>query len=365
MADDWTRDDGRFRVTVRPRSGDRWLVRAWFRGDTSPPSETHRHLEAAVVAAETIWRAYLSGQIERPEALPETLGELRVRVEARTDIRPATRRDYDQVLASLERAVGADRALAQLHARDLRLWLAALTCGDVTRQTYLRTIGVVCRWARKQGWTSHDPTDGVQVAAASPEMRPWLRPAEWPAFLAACPPALRIRAAFVLETGLRLGELVHARWTWVHSVVGTPAIRIPEDVAKAGRARAVPLSRVARDVLVEARGQWGGGDFIFGGHRLSATGNLARRVRDACAKAGVTLTDFHGLRRSAGAAWLEGGASIYEVSRLLGHRSVTTTERSYAGIADAHLAAVIARVDESRAAAAQVVPIRRGKRQRD
>jgi len=40
--------------------------------------------------------------------------------------------------------------------------------------------------------------------------------------------------------------------------------------------------------------------------------------------------------------------SLLEVSRLLGHRSITTTERWYAGMADSTLVSAIARVDRAR-----------------
>ena len=60
---------------------------------------------------------------------------------------------------------------------------------------------------------------------------------------------------------------------------------------------------------------------------------------------GVTDTDTHGLWRTAGAVWLAAGLDIYRVSRLLGHQSVTTTERAYAGLADGHLAAAMDLVD--------------------
>lgn len=56
------------------------------------------------------------------------------------------------------------------------------------------------------------------------------------------------------------------------------------------------------------------------------------------------------------------GASILEVSRLLGHQDVSTTARHYAGIADATLARVMDKSDaaeEVGAAGSKVVQLRR------
>ena len=61
---------------------------------------------------------------------------------------------------------------------------------------------------------------------------------------------------------------------------------------------------------------------------------------------------------------------IYRVIRLLGHQSITTTEKAYAGLADGHLAAAFDGVDQwaEPSTASNVEPIkkkakkRRGKR---
>lgn len=56
--------------------------------------------------------------------------------------------------------------------------------------------------------------------------------------------------------------------------------------------------------------------------------------------------DTQGLRRTAGVLWIAAGLDIYTISRLLGHESVTTTEKAYVGIADSRLAAAFNAVDE-------------------
>ena len=60
----------------------------------------------------------------------------------------------------------------------------------------------------------------------------------------------------------------------------------------------------------------------------------------------VTDVSTHGLRRTAGVLWLASGVDIFTVSRLLGHESVTTTVKSYAGIADCQFATALDVVDK-------------------
>ena len=45
---------------------------------------------------------------------------------------------------------------------------------------------------------------------------------------------------------------------------------------------------------------------------------------------GIKDARFHDLRRTFGYNLIKQGISIYKVSKLLGHKSVTTTERHYA-----------------------------------
>ena len=70
----------------------------------------------------------------------------------------------------------------------------------------------------------------------------------------------------------------------------------------------------------------------------------------------VSLTDMdaHGLRRTAGVLWFAKGLDIYRISRLLGHSSVTTTEKAYVGIADSKLSATFDALDERRAVVATI-----------
>ena len=338
----WQRSDGRFTVVAerRPERGD-FRARAWFKG-YRPTHESTQTEEGALHAARAIWEAYCRGDFGgRADAPPATVGELLDRVEEREDLSRATRGSYGRVVKLLVDHLGDERTLRTVNPNDVKRWLDSLTCSEISRATYLRTIKAVFRWAGKQGWMERDPCKGNTIKVRH-VMRPWLEHSEWEPFLEACSAGHRVRAVFVLETGLRAGELVHARWEWVQGSLGRRSIRVDHDPEtgfrpKWGQARAVPLSKRAEETLESARELWPEGSFIFA-DRLLSHPNFARANRGACAKAGVTRVDFHGLRRSAGARWLELGFDLLEVSRLLGHQSVTTTERWYAGISPGRLA---------------------------
>jgi integrase len=202
-------------------------------------------------------------------------------------------------------------------------------------------------------------------------MRPYLQPDEIEPFLAACAPAHRIRSGLILETGLRVGEATHLRWAWIQQDVGRPALRVSKldpvsrFRAKGKRVRVIPLSARAQVFLAEAAERWGKDGFVL--HDLEkapGSSNWCDDTHTGCKRGGVT--DTHGLRRTAGVLWLASDLDICQVSRLLGHASVVTTEKSYAGVATSKWASIFDNVDArsnlpalpvSRAAAGKNVPV--------
>ena len=365
IANATTATRARFNVLAEVRT-DRpgtYLVRAWYRGH-SPTREAWPTRAEAVEAAKRIWQAYQVGAIDAPQQhAPLTLEDLVERFLARDGLTPQTRAGYTRALALFVRSAGAKRHPETIGPRDVRVWLAAMTCNDTSKRTYLRTLSSLVRWAEGEGWAG-DWMSGVdRPSAPEHQIRAWIPTHEWDAFLAACPSALRIRVAWILETGMRVGELTHVREAWIHHSIGRPAVRIAPDGD--WRPRVVPLSARAQEVLEEARTRWEGRYVFSGSSRLAATGNLDRDLHAACRRAKVTDCTLHGLRVAAGARWLEDGLSLLEVSRLLGHRDVSTTARHYAGIADRHLAGLMDRVDlaaRERQEGAPVIGITRGQR---
>lgn len=213
----------------------------------------------------------------------------------------------------LTNAIGRDTPLENVGRAVLQRWLDAMTCKPVSKSSYLRTVRGMFRWAVAQNLVVKDPTNGV-VAVQKHEreqhvIRPWLQKSDWAAFLDGCRPAHRIRAEFALHTGLRAGELMAARWDWLHGTVGRQTLTVPRMKSKS--ARAIPLDARAQACLEAAKKKWPDSQYIFsnGGE---GQGNLRACNVEACGRAGLDPVDFHGLRRSAGARWLELGRAFWK-----------------------------------------------------
>ena len=116
---------------------------------------------------------------------------------------------------------------------------------------------------------------------------------------------------FAYYTGARAGEI---RCLQRNSI-------FPKHLVVNGKSgnRIIKLNSQAREILNQMDELWSyRGDFVS--HKFK------KEVR----RLGISDIRFHDLRRTFGYNLIKQGRPIYEVSKLLGHSSVTTTERHYA-----------------------------------
>jgi integrase len=135
-----------------------------------------------------------------------------------------------------------------------------------------------------------------------------------------------------LESGMRGGELRALRWADVQN--GWFVLHTHKTIKRTGRKRRVPISPTLQQILDRRRKGPDGQDLADDAHVFGdATGlpvarRLAnRRWRAACDAAKIQDLNFHDLRHEMGSATLEAGASVHEVKDILGHTSLTMTQR--------------------------------------
>jgi len=235
-------------------------------------------------------------------------------------------------------------------ALAVRSFLASLARADSGKKTQARALSSVrslLRFACRQGTLDHNPAMSVRTPKQPKTLPRHLRPGEVETLLEAVsgsePLDLRDRAALELlyATGLRVGELVSLDWESI-DMRG----RVLRVIGKGGKERMVPFGGHAATALDEWRSCWGGvhggteatdagktghrGDPVFlnyRGSRLSARSVrrvIDRRVKEAALAAGVHP---HTLRHTFATHLLEGGADLRAIQELLGHSSLSTTQR--------------------------------------
>ncbi len=240
--------------------------------------------------------------------------------------------------------------LGALTLTTLRRWLAQESGRGLARATLARRVAAVrcfTAWAHRTGRTATDP--GVRLLSPRPDATvPQVLTAEEAAAVldtarelvaAAENPTGRARATrdwAVLEllyaTGVRVAELVGADVTDVNL-----AERLLRVLGKGDKERMVPFGRPAsnaveqwlavRDHLLPEQATDPGALFL--GTRGGRLG--ARQVRDLVHRstglAGVRDLAPHGLRHSTATHLLDGGSDLRSVQEVLGHASLSTTQR--------------------------------------
>jgi integrase/recombinase XerC len=149
--------------------------------------------------------------------------------------------------------------------------------------------------------------------------------------------ALDVRDHAILEvfysTGIRVAELVGLNWSDVDFQLGI--VRV---VGKGSKERIVPIGEVAlqslRDYGQELRQEWKlpctGANAVFLNRRGAriTTRSVARIVEKHLREAGIAIKmGPHGLRHTFATHLLNGGADLRVIQEMLGHASLSTTQR--------------------------------------
>ena len=273
---------------------------------------------------------------DRVAERPERLGDAhRAFLVAKSHKAPRTRSDYEKIVCRFVSLAGPSVPVCRVSASDVERWLDSTNAGDVTRQTYVRTLKVFFRWARSEGLTDSVATDAVKLRRV---------PRKFPRFLSeeevariVCVVQTEARSAhwladlvvFAVHTGLRRAELVALRWEAVDLARSVLTVANTETfTTKSGAERMVPVSATAWAVLDRRHVATGGSGYVF----TCRTGPispdyLSQAFKRYARLAGIEDCHLHHLRHTA-CSWLAmRGVPVEVIRRFAGHSTITVTER--------------------------------------
>lgn len=231
-------------------------------------------------------------------------------------------------------AVTADRQAVE----EFLFALHETGIGSRSQARTLSGIRSFFRFLRMENYRDDDPTELIEGPTQTAALPDVLTIEEIDSLIAAIdmekPEGLRNRA--IIETlygsGVRVSELVELRLSRLYAEKEYMIVE-----GKGSKQRLVPLSPVAiREIAdyLEQRAhgpiQSGEEDIVF----LNRRGRRLTRVmvfyiiRDAAERAGIKKTvSPHTLRHSFATHLLEGGANLRAIQEMLGHESISTTEK--------------------------------------
>ena len=250
--------------------------------------------------------------------------ELRFRNRARGTIQ-----GYETVFRSLLRwaAKSGVSSLEDLDDPAIRAWIKEWTCRPSTTRQRLTQIKRFFLFAVEWGWVPRSPLASVRPPRTDSAPTMPLTVSEMRALLRACGQRLKERGLILLMrySGLAIGDAVTLSR---EAVVGT---ELTLRRAKTGELVMVDLPHIVVRAIRSIRGPnpdyfWWSGK----GQRVTSAKRWRARLGDVAARAGVAGFHPHRLRDTFAVALLTAGVSIEDVSSLLGHSSIQTTERHYA-----------------------------------
>ncbi|TWI74412.1 integrase/recombinase XerC [Desulfobotulus alkaliphilus] len=279
------------------------------------------------------------------EILPVFLESLKAERNASKHTLSAYEGDISDFLDVLENKRKAPLAIAELDKDMVRLWLADLFRRKMARTTIGRRLSALrsfCAWLIRQNLRETDPTAGISTPKTEKHLPRWLTVDETFQLLEGLPASdwkdLRNRALFetLYSTGLRVSELA-----------GLDAPDIDEErqlvrvrSGKGEKDRLVPLGLPALKALADYREALSGmavfrllndeNGALFRNTRMKRLG--VRSIRSILEKAArsaglASRVSPHDIRHSFATHMLDGGADLRSVQELLGHESLSTTQR--------------------------------------
>lgn len=234
----------------------------------------------------------------------------------------------------------------EVDAMAIRSFLAELARSGVGATTQARALSAVrglFRFACREGVLQDNPATRVRTPKQRQRLPRHLRPGEMEDLLEAADgkDSLERRDRALLEllyaSGLRVGELVSLDWREI-DLEG----RVLRVMGKGGKERMVPFGRPAAAALkqwlevwedVRGKASGDGGELAepvflnYRGGRLSD--RSVRRILDRAVDAAALAAGVHPhtLRHTFATHLLEGGADLRTIQELLGHSSLSTTQR--------------------------------------
>jgi len=201
-----------------------------------------------------------------------------------------------------------------------------------TRNRYLATIRRLLNLCAEWEWIETAPK---LRPAAEPTVRiRWITQVQAQALLSAIERDwLRDCVAFALLTGMRAGEILTLEWSGVD--LRRKIAWVSADLAKSGRARAVPLNNDAIQIIRHRIGTHP--TLVFTRNGRQQVQIDPKMFGRACAKAGITEFRFHDLRHTWASWHVQAGTPLFVLKELGGWETLEMVKR-YAHMDAGHMA---------------------------
>jgi integrase len=236
-----------------------------------------------------------------------------------------------------------NRPIGQITRAELQDWQARKrqTCKPATVNRIMCRLRHMFNRAVDWDLLDQSPMKGIRFLKENNARLRYLSRNECDVLVKSCiKPYLRAIVTVALHTGMRSGEIRSLQWSDLDFETGFLTIRD----SKTNEKRHVPMDSTVVE-LFRAYPRTPGSEFIFTNAAGGRFSWLHHGFRRALVRAGISDFHFHDLRHTFASAWVMAGGDLFALSKILGHHSVTMTQR-YAHLSPAYKRAMVDRMEQ-------------------
>jgi len=194
-----------------------------------------------------------------------------------------------------------------------------------TVNRYLALLKKMLNIAIEEGYLEHNPVTKIKFYSEKDNLKERiLSEEEEKRLMDESPDHLKSIITVALQTGMRLGEILNLEWEQIDFQDQSILV----EKTKSGRSRTIPINPLLFKELQKLRSDNGQSPYVFPNPE---TGKPLTTVKTsftgACRRAGIEGLRFHDLRHTFGSRLVQKGTDIETVRSLLGHSSITITQR--------------------------------------
>lgn len=294
------------------------------------------------------WEQQVEGDLRRGKSFPHAYARGRTLADLFEAYEPNLRASSDRrnrvhQLRWWERELG-DHHLVDLRAPAIKACWEKLAGSAATRNRYLASLSAALAFAvRELEWIEENPVRRLRREKEPRGRVRFLDEEERQRLLEACRESSDSRLLAItllaIYTGMRQSEIMRLRWTDIDLSRGRATVH----ESKNGERRTIPVAGSALETLRRHGAvRRIDSDLVFTNKSGVAAWN--RRAWDAAvARAGLSDFRFHDCRHTAASYLLMSGASLPEVAKILGHKTMRMVMR-YAHLTEDHTARVVERM---------------------
>jgi integrase len=198
--------------------------------------------------------------------------------------------------------------------------------GAGTVRQDLISLGTMFRWAMGKGLASENPADPIRVRRPpAPHHREvFLSDDQVKHLLECCPRDIRRLVAWLVETGMRLGEPLKLRWKDLDAPTGWVYVH----PGKTGKPRRIPYT-VELQAIAGSAPRHLRSELVFCDAQGAPLQNYeaSKQIKAAMIRAGIKDASAHTLRHTFASRLAARGVPMKAIADLLGQNVATTTAR--------------------------------------